>query len=253
MMHHAASSRNAGSKNAKWHPSLLMTLTNQTRNPSGMSSWRQGNDAQVVPIHNKCYFAVVISCERAAMANQKFDRETILNAALDLVKSKGYEALSVRSVAQVAGCSTQPVYSFFGDMEGLINALYQHARAWVTEYNAKIAQQIANPFAANGRSHIFLAREEPRLFAFLYQSPYKDFENIEELFSSVAQSGVISFIRERGGMSEDAAHSLYMNMIVYTHGLATLIAAGADLPDEVIAPMMDAAFNAFFAMAAEKK
>lgn len=181
------------------------------------------------------------------MASQRFDRGSILDAALDLVRSDGHEALSARAVAQAAGCSVQPVYSLFGDMGGLATALYQHARAWVAAYNTENAQQLANPFAANGRSHILLAREEPKLFAFLYQSPYRDFNSIEELFSSVSQPGVIDFIRERGGLDERTAHDLYVHMIVYTHGLATMIVAGTELSDEEIAVKMDAAFNAFYA------
>ena len=179
------------------------------------------------------------------MPAQKFGRESVLDAALELVRERGYESLSARAVAEQAGCSVQPIYSLFDDMGGLTRALYDHARAWVTSYNEKYRDDAPNVFAANGRAHLMLAKEEPQLFTFLYLSPYLQAQDFDELYKSVTQPGVQEFIQERGEADAKAAHDLYLDMIVYSHGLAAMLAAGAAFSDAEIAERMDGAFYAF--------
>ncbi|HBH1966161.1 TPA: helix-turn-helix transcriptional regulator, partial [Clostridioides difficile] len=108
------------------------------------------------------------------MPEQKVGRETVLDAALGLLRERGETALSARTVAERAGCSVQPIYSLFGDMRGLVRALYDHARAWVAAYNREHVDDGRNAFEANGLSHLRLARTERHLFQFLYLSPHME-------------------------------------------------------------------------------
>ena len=179
------------------------------------------------------------------MPTQRFNQENVLDAALDLVRERGFDALSARAVAERAGCSVQPIYSLFGDMEGLMRALHEHARAWVTAYNAEHAGDGENLFESNGLAHLRLAREEPQLFTFLYLSPYLGAQNLDELYRSISQPGVEECIMELGHLSAKAAHELYLNMIVYTHGLAVLLVSGADYSEEELAERVFTAFKAF--------
>ncbi len=179
------------------------------------------------------------------MANLKFDKESVLDAALDLVRERGYDALSARIVAERAGCSVQPIYSLFGDMEGLMHTLYKHAQEWVTAFNDKHANDGGNLFESNGLTHLRLAREESNLFTFLYLSPYFDIHNLDELYKSVSQPGVEECIVELGHLSPKAAHELYLNMIVYTHGLAVLLCSGSEFSEDELTERIFTAFKAF--------
>ena len=179
------------------------------------------------------------------MPPQRFGREEVLDAALEIVRERGHEVLSARVVAERAGCSVQPIYSLFGDMDGLMHALYEHARAWVTAYNAEHANDGENLFESNGLSHLRLAREEAPLFSFLYSSPYMGAHSLEDLYLSVSQPGVEDCIMELGHLSPEAAHELYLNMIVFTHGLAVMLAAGIDISEDELADRVFIAFRAF--------
>lgn len=183
------------------------------------------------------------------MPEVKFSEENVLDSALSLVRKQGYRTLSARSVANAAGCSVQPLYSRFGGMDGLMKALYEHARQWVIDYNRKHAADTENSFASNGRSHIRLAQKERNLFEFLYLSPYMPADSIDVLFESVSQPGVQEEIARTNGISTEQAHELYVNMIIYTHGLASMIACGASFSDEELEPLMNNAFYAFAAAA----
>ena len=50
-------------------------------------------------------------------------RSAILEAALEILKAQGHEALTVRKVAERAGCSTIGVYTWFGGKDGLVDAI----------------------------------------------------------------------------------------------------------------------------------
>lgn len=177
------------------------------------------------------------------MPEQKVGRDAVLDAALDLVREKGEAALSARSVAERAGCSVQPIYSLFGDMQGLVRALYDHARAWVAAYNRRHAGDAANLFEANGFSHLRLARTERHLFHFLYLSPHMEATGFNEVYESVAIDGVQQCIEELGHLSPEAARALYLHMIVYTHGMAAMLATGAEFTDEELHERLDEAFR----------
>jgi AcrR family transcriptional regulator len=50
-------------------------------------------------------------------------RDEILAAALDILRADGHVALTVRKVADRAGCSTIGVYTWFGGKDGLVDAI----------------------------------------------------------------------------------------------------------------------------------
>lgn len=179
------------------------------------------------------------------MPEQKVSREAVLDAALAIVREQGEAALSARTVAERAGCSVQPIYSQFGDMRELVRQLYNHARAWVAAYNREHECDGKNPFESNGLSHLRLARTERNLFHFLYLSPHMEATGFAEVYESVTIDGVQECIEDLGHLSPEAARELYLNMIVYTHGMAAMIACGSHFTDEELAERMDAAFRAF--------
>ena len=146
------------------------------------------------------------------MPEQKVGRETVLDAALGLLRERGETALSARTVAERAGCSVQPIYSLFGDMRGLVHALYDHARAWVAAYNREHVDDGRNAFEANGLSHLRLARTERHLFQFLYLSPHMEATSFAEVYESVASQRRAAMHRggwasvARGGARAVPAH-----------------------------------------------
>ena len=60
-------------------------------------------------------------------AVKKVTREKIVDAAVRVLQEDGYSAVNARSVAKKLGCSTQPIYSEFQNMEELKAALTARA------------------------------------------------------------------------------------------------------------------------------
>lgn len=51
-------------------------------------------------------------------------QQRILDAALEVLRTQGPEALTVRAVTELAGCSTTGVYTHFGSKNGLVEAIF---------------------------------------------------------------------------------------------------------------------------------
>lgn len=51
-------------------------------------------------------------------------RERIIAAAIDLFAANGYETTKIEEIARAAGCTTGPVYHFFGSKEQIFVAAY---------------------------------------------------------------------------------------------------------------------------------
>jgi AcrR family transcriptional regulator len=103
------------------------------------------------------------------MANKKgtFSHELIGREAFELVRERGWTALSARSLAARMGSSVGPIYSSFGSMEGL--------QAYVLEgatrvFDACIARAgSGKSFLDMGIGMAVFARDEPRLFSALLE------------------------------------------------------------------------------------
>lgn len=70
----------------------------------------------------------------------------ILNKALELFSSKGYEATSVREICEASGLTKPTLYHFFGSKEGVYRALVEGA---LHEVHTDLLAELAGP----GDSH----------------------------------------------------------------------------------------------------
>jgi AcrR family transcriptional regulator len=59
-------------------------------------------------------------------------RKRLLEAALELFETRGFDGVAVPEIAHQAGVATGTIYRYFKDKEALVNALYQH---WKRYYN----------------------------------------------------------------------------------------------------------------------
>lgn len=179
------------------------------------------------------------------MPKQKITKEMILDAAFTLLRTQGHESVNARSIAGQAGCSVQPIYSYYTNMTELMQELFQYTKQFLAAYVEKNADKNCY-FASIGRCHIMFAREEKHLFCFLFLSKYVGINSLEDIYTQCARADVTEDIVKTRSLNEASAKRLYLHMMLYTHGIASMIATGAaDIPFEEIHVLVDSAYYAF--------
>lgn len=184
------------------------------------------------------------------MPKQRVTRESIVEAAFQIAREGGMEAVLVKDVAAALGCSVQPIYSYCGSMEGLRQAVEQRTASFVRDYVAA-HRDAAAPFRSVGLAHLRLAREEPHLFRVFYARRQEAVSSLEAFYAREANPNQAASLAENLGLTLAAAKSLHLHMLLYTTGVGFLLAAGANLSEEALSAQMDLAYAAFLHQARE--
>ncbi len=101
---------------------------------------------------------------------KQLTEDVILNQAFALARTQGFETITARGLAKALGCSTQPIYQSFGDMEGLKTAVIRKA---VEELTAFVARQrdAALPQELDTLiGYVRFAGQEKKLFQLIFTS-----------------------------------------------------------------------------------
>lgn len=99
----------------------------------------------------------------------KFTKEEIIEAAFDLVKTDGFEALTSRALGARLGSSARPIFTVFQSMDEVQNAVIETAKALYKEY---VDQGLTwkHPFKGVGCRYILFSIREPKLFQLLFMT-----------------------------------------------------------------------------------
>ena len=163
----------------------------------------------------------------------RFSREDVLNAAFEIVRESGMDALNARSVAARVGSSTQPLFRVFSGMDEIRSAVTDMAQSRFDEY-IKAAQAGDMPvYKKTGLAYIRFAREEKQLYRLLFMRERQD--ETEETISRQTADYVRNAGMESTGLESADMDRFHMHMWVYVHGLATMISTGyMDVSDEMV-------------------
>jgi AcrR family transcriptional regulator len=166
----------------------------------------------------------------------KVSKEEIVNAAVEIVRKSGAQAINARTLAAALGCSTQPVFSNFATMEQLQQAVISAAYDRYLAFLQKEAESGQYPrYKAFGMAYIRFAGEEKELFKLLFMrdrrgeepAPAPDFEES------------VAMIAQANGLSADAARLMHLEMWTCVHGIATMMATSfLALEEELVSQML---------------
>ena len=146
----------------------------------------------------------------------------MIEGAFQLVRQKGHEFLTARNLAAFLGCSTQPIMYQFPNLDTLKDLTYQRADEFHTKY--LLAD---NDLLEIGLRYIRFAKEEPRLFRFLFQSGRFSGFSLEDLIRSPETAEILTAVSTEEGLALDDAVIFFEPLAAAVHGYASLIANNA--------------------------
>ena len=154
-------------------------------------------------------------------------REVILEAALKMLIRDGYASVNVKTLAAEIGCSTQPIVWHFENMGGLRQALSEYAMDYAAKKASSNYENKLESFEFLGRAYVKMALKEPNLFKFLYlgENPVAKPYNLKDI-GKKKNKEMIAMIAEQTGLNEEQVIRFVRNTIIYSHGVATMLATG---------------------------
>ena len=95
-------------------------------------------------------------------------KSDILNAAFEMAREEGFGQVSARTLAARAGCSTQPIFRVYKNMEELGEDLFIRAMEFFNTYYEEFPKINNTPFVNLGLAYIRFSQEEQQLFRLLF-------------------------------------------------------------------------------------
>jgi len=157
-------------------------------------------------------------------------KEIIIDSAFEIARKEGFSYLSARNIAKNIGCSTQPIYWVYKNMDDLkkdvINKMIAHLNEIIASY-----EKTGKPFLDYGLGYIYVAYTEPVLFKAMYV------DNILNLIIEdiIPEEKVLAVMKQDScsiGISDDEIMDIAGKSWILAHGLASLIASGMLVYDE---------------------
>lgn len=171
----------------------------------------------------------------------KFTRDEITNAALNVTRKNGISGLTARALAAELGCSVKPIFGLFKNMEEVGQEVLAASDLLYQNYLLEdMAKGKYPPYKASGMAYIRFAKEERELFKLLFMRD-RSREKIEENKEEIRP--LMQLIQQNLGISEDEAYLFHLEMWLYVHGIATMIATSyLDWDDEFISRVLTDAY-----------
>lgn len=166
----------------------------------------------------------------------KFTKEEMAAAALRVLRVRGVDGLTAKTIADELGTSTQPIFTAFGSMDGIRSAAYAAAVSLYDSYTDEGLRD-AVPFLGVGRQYIRFAREEPELYRLLFLTRSKEYSAMASMRH--LQEHVRPTLMHIYRITAEEADFYFRDMWLVVHSLATLIVTN-DCPysDEELARLL---------------
>ena len=175
----------------------------------------------------------------------KVQKEDLIKGAVKIIRSKGVEYLSARNLATAVGCSTQPIFRLFENMNDLKCCVYNDIYEIQTRYTSN-GESHQVPFIGIGLSYIEFAQKEKNLFKYLFMSSNSKYNNILDMAENEQGKKYTELIQKSTGLSYESSKQIYINTWLIIHGLASMMATtNCELSKEEIETIIFDAFKGY--------
>lgn len=163
-------------------------------------------------------------------------KEALLQAALDLIAQKGAAGFTFADAARMAGVSPAAPYRHFRDRDELLSSIAQRG---FEQFESQLTTawddgrpDTVSAFERVGKAYLAFAREEPALYAAMFESGVPADATPSLMAASERAFGVIRAAAERlaalapAGTPRPPALMMALHIWTMAHGVASLFARG---------------------------
>ncbi len=170
---------------------------------------------------------------------EQITKQMITEGAFQLLREQGSQMVTARKLAAYIGCSTQPVFRAYQNMEELNKELLNKAKEFYEEYCRNFKRESDVPFVDLGLCYIQFARDELNLFKLLFLSEHDEENTMYDLINGNEHGFVIRELRRIPDLDMNHAGVIFMKIFIFIHGMACMTTSGEfDLTNEEVIPML---------------
>ncbi len=172
-------------------------------------------------------------------------KKDILNAAFEMASEEGFDHVTARTLAARAGCSTQPIFRVYKNMEELGKELFEQVIAFFTAYYESFPKKSDTPFANLGLAYVCFAQENPKLFQLLFDSENRHGKSLYDILNGPTGAVVKEINNARVHGCKDPS-TMFMKMWIFIHGAACMSLTGDyDLSEAETITLLEESYHAF--------
>jgi len=151
---------------------------------------------------------------------KKYSREDIIEVGYNLAKNEGLNSINARRIAQELGCSVQPIFHNFKNMEEVIDEVY---KAIYRKYQSYMLADKEGNYKQMGLSYIKFAKDYPEFFKIIFMQ--KTTLKVEKfILTDSAGDMVIRAGQKLTGLDYEEQKKFHVKVWIFTHGIACLVA-----------------------------
>lgn len=172
-------------------------------------------------------------------------KQYLIDTAFLMAKQEGIENVTARKLAAKAGCSTQPIFRLYENMEDLWKEIFEKAVAFFSFFYDRCTKDNSEPFVNLGMGYIKFAKEEPELFKMLFLSKKRYDISMYEILNG--ESGTVAAEMAKAKAAGCANPSdLFTKMWIFINGAACMcITDDYDLDDAQTVDLLKNTYKSF--------
>lgn len=173
-------------------------------------------------------------------------KDFLIDTAFLLAKQEGFENVTARKLAAKAGCSTQPIFRLYENMDELWASVYMKAVEFYGFFYDKYPKNTQEPFVDLGMAYIKFAMDEKELFKILFLTDKKPYSRpLYDILNGENNNVTREFVKAKEN-GVKGTENLFSQMWIFIHGIACMTITGDyDLNDEQTITMLKDTYNCF--------
>lgn len=154
---------------------------------------------------------------------EKVSKARIEDTAFEMTREYGFSEVTARKLADRLGCSTQPIFRSYENMEELRTDLFYMSIEYFL--GQMLAKKNRNPaYMGLALSYVEFAKSERNLFELIASVDDFGTQTVGEFLKSDEGSKILRRITGERRVSEERKQELFTMFWMFVHGMATLIA-----------------------------
>ena len=158
-------------------------------------------------------------------------QEIIIETAFEMVRKEGFGVLSARNIAKQIGCSTQPIYCCYKNMEELKAEICKKALAFLQNVMLSYSKT-GNTLLDLGLGYVQMAYTESALFKAFYMDNVTNVKLTDIFPESEWVVEIMKNSEECQNISDEELKNDIAKGWMLAHGIASLVAVGMLVYDE---------------------